>query len=166
MAKTVIIQCTMCMGTGEITERDHYRGRYYTNTRECMVCRGSGERVVTVEAAEPVETPAAATITYCGQPVNAPGFTQASFTRAMARAFGDDLQVAPCHDGRHIVHHRGLTGGYLATRTSCDCPAGRAGVPCKHRSFLIAHLDIREPHIRREWAKLNRERPIRKAVAA
>jgi hypothetical protein len=31
---------------------------------------------------------------------------------------------------------------------------------------LVAHLDIRQPHVRREWAKLNRERPIRKAVAA
>jgi DnaJ-class molecular chaperone len=60
MAKTVIIQCTMCMGTGEITERDHYRGRYFTFNRECMVCRGIGERVVTCEPETEPETERAA----------------------------------------------------------------------------------------------------------
>jgi hypothetical protein len=128
----------------------------------CYHCKSAG-RTVEIEA-EPVEEPASA-ITYLGQLVNAPGFTQASFTRAMARAFCDDLQVAPSHDGRHIVHHRGLTGGYLVTREHCDCPAGRGGTPCKHRSFLIACLDVRAPHVRREWATLNAERPIRQAVA-
>ncbi len=134
----------------------------------CYHCKSAGR---TVETAEPVETrkfygfqPSA--ITYLGQPVNAPGFTQASFTRAMARAFCDDLQIKPYHDGRHIVHHAGLTGGYLVTREHCTCKAGCAGTPCKHRAFLIACLDIREPHVRREWAQLNRERPIRKAAAA
>ncbi len=105
-------------------------------------------------------------ITYLGQPVNAPGFTQASFERAMARAFCDDLAIKPYHDGRHIVHHAGLTGGYVVTREHCDCPAGRVGTPCKHRAFLISCLDIREPHVRREWAMLNAERPSRKAAAA
>jgi hypothetical protein len=127
----------------------------------CPVCRGAGR---TVEAAEPVEEPATA-ITYCGQPVNAPGFDQGSFTRAMARAFCDDLAIKPYHDGRHIVHHAGLTGGYVVTREHCDCPAGRAGTPCKHRAVLIAHLDVRAPHVRREWATLNAARPARTAVA-
>lgn len=130
----------------------------------CPTCNGRGRITVEIEA-EPVEEPATA-ITYCGQPVNAPGFTQGSFTRAMARAFGDDLAITPSHDGRHIVHHRGLTGGYLVTREHCDCPAGRVGTPCKHRAFLIACLDVRAPHVRREWATLNAERPARQAVAS
>jgi hypothetical protein len=130
--------------------------------RVCDECNGVG----TVEATEPEEEQASAVvIDYLGQTVDAPGFDPGSFERAMLRAFRDDLRVSPYHDGRHIVHHRGLTGGYLATRTSCDCKAGRAGTPCKHRAFLISCLDIREPHVRREWAQLNRERPIRTAVA-
>ena len=130
----------------------------------CPTCKGRGRIKVEIDA-EPVEAPAS-TITYCGHVVDAPGFDQDSFTRAMLRAFCDDLQITPYHDGRHIVHHVGSTGGYVATREHCDCTAGCAGTPCKHRAFLIACLDIREPHVRREWAKLNRGRPIRKAVAA
>jgi hypothetical protein len=131
----------------------------------CYHCKSAG-RSVEVEAADPVETPATASVTYLGQPVNAPGFTQDSFTQAMARAFCDDLQITPYHDGRCIVHRAGLTGGYLVTRDRCGCKAGTAGTPCKHRAALIAHLDIREPHVRREWAQLNRERPARQAVAS
>lgn len=95
-------------------------------------------------------------ITYLGQPVNAPGFTQDQFERAMLRAFCDDLQITPYHDGRHLVGYPNVYA-YLVTRERCTCPAGCAGTPCKHRAFLIACLDIREPHVRREWAKLNRE---------
>lgn len=127
----------------------------------CFHCKDAG-RSVEIDA-EPVETPVSA-ITYHGQPVNAPGFDQDQFTRAMARAFCDDLRIANYHDGRHIVHHVGCTGGYLVTREQCTCPAGIAGTPCKHRAFLIACLDIREPHVRREWAALNAERPARKAA--
>ncbi|MDQ3525819.1 MAG: hypothetical protein M3451_12295 [Chloroflexota bacterium] len=168
--ETIARECRTCDGHGEIVERDSFRGRYYTSTRECMVCRGSGSIFTAAEITEPEPTPPAPATsghTAClGHPVNAPGFTQDSFTRAMARAFCDDLQITPYHDGRHIVHHRGLTGGYLVTREQCTCKAGCAGTPCKHRAFLISCLDIREPHVRREWAQLNRERPIRKAAAA
>jgi hypothetical protein len=128
----------------------------------CPTCNGRGR--ITVEAAEPVETPASA-ITYLGQPVNAPGFTQDQFTRAMARAFCDDLQITAYHDGRHLVGYQGVYG-YVVTRTSCDCKAGRIETPCKHRALLIAHLDVRAPHVHREWAALNAERPIRTAVAS
>jgi hypothetical protein len=129
----------------------------------CPTCNGRGRVTVEIEA-EPVEEPTSA-ITYCGQPVNAPGFTQDQFTRAMARAFCDDLQVAPYHDGRQLVGCRNVYA-YLVTRERCTCKAGTAGTPCKHRALLIAHLDIREPHVRREWATLNAERPARTAVAS
>ncbi len=61
--------------------------------------------------------------------------------------------------------HRDCTSGYVATREHSTWKAGAADAPCKHRAFLIAYVEIREPHVRREWAQLNRERPIRKAVA-
>lgn len=131
----------------------------------CPTCRGCG-RIKVETTTEPVETPASVeSITYLGLSVNAPGFTQDQFERAMLRAFRDDLQITSYHDGRQLVGCRNVYA-YLVTRERCSCKAGTAGVPCKHRAVLIAHLDIREPHIRREWAKLNRERPIRKAVAA
>lgn len=95
----------------------------------CPVCRGRGRITVEIDA-EPVETPASAeVVTYCGQEVNAPGFDQDQFERAMLRAFRDDLQVKPYHDGRWIVHHPGLTGGYVVSREACTCPAGVAGAP-------------------------------------
>lgn len=143
----------------------HCGHRFYSSEPNpasiCYHCKSAGR---TVETAEPVETPASAPITYCGHVVDAPGFTQDSFTRAMARAFCDDLQIKPYHDGRHLVGYPNVYA-YLVTRERCTCKAGCAGTPCKHRAFLIACLDIREPHVRREWAQLNRERPIRKAVA-
>jgi hypothetical protein len=131
----------------------------------CPACRGRGRIMVEIDA-EPVETPATAeVITYLGEAVDAPGFTQDQFERAMLRAFCDDLQITSYHDGRHLVGYQGLYG-YVVTRTSCDCKARRVGTPCKHRAFLIAHLDVHQPHIRREWAKLNQQRPARKAVAS
>jgi hypothetical protein len=168
---------TDTMRTVYVAERNgqcqHCGHRFYSSEPNpapiCYHCKSAGR---TIETAEPVENrqidgfQPSAPITYCGHVVDALGFTQDSFTRAMARAFCDDLQIKPYHDGRHIVHHAGLTGGYVATREHCTCKAGCAGTPCKHRAFLIACLDIREPHVRRQWAKLNRERPIRKAAAA
>lgn len=131
----------------------------------CYHCASAG-RTVDVEAAEPVEEPTSAgVITYCGEAVDAPGFTQDQFTRAMARAFCDDLQITSYHDGRYLVGCQGVYG-YVATRGGCDCKAGRAGTPCKHRALLVAHLDIRQPHVRREWATLNAARPARPAVAS
>lgn len=131
----------------------------------CPICRGRGRITIEIDA-EPVETPASAeSITYLGVSVNAPRFTAAQFERAMLRAFCDDLQVTPCHDGRHLVGCRNVYA-YLVTRERCPCRAGTADMGCKHRALLIAHLDIREPHVRREWAQLNRERPARQAVAS
>ncbi len=135
----------------------------------CYHCKAAGR---TVETAEPVFQnrqvdgfQPSEPITYLGHPVNAPGFTADQFERAMLRAFCADLQVKPYHDGRHLVGYPNVYA-YLVTREQCTCKAGCAGTPCKHRAFLIACLDIREPHVRREWAALNAERPARKAVAA
>lgn len=132
----------------------------------CPACRGRGRITVEIDA-EPVETSATAeSIHDLGMPFNTPNFTAVQFERAMLRAFCDDLQIKPYHDGRPIVHHLGCTGGYVVTRERCTCPAGVAGTPCKHRAILIACLDIRQPHVRRQWEALNRERPARTAVAA
>jgi hypothetical protein len=132
--------------------------------RVCDECDGVG--TVEVETTERVEEPApAGAVSYLGEIVDAPGFTQDQFERAMLRALKDDLRVSSYHDARYLV---GCPGAYFytASREHCDCKAGRAGVPCKHRAALIAHLDIREPHVRGEWAQLDQQRPIRKAVAA
>jgi hypothetical protein len=91
----------------------------------CPTCKGRGRIKVEIDA-EPVEAPAS-TITYCGHVVDAPGFDQDSFTRAMLRAFCDDLQITPYHDGRRIVHHVGCTGGYVATREHCELHGGIRG---------------------------------------
>lgn len=144
---------------GEMVFSSHHMA---PRNRVCDTCGGCGRIRIEGEAAL-VASPAP--ITYLGQPVNAPGFDQDQFTRAMARAFCDDLVVTPYHDGRYLVGCRHVYA-YAVTRQTCDCKAGLAGMGCKHRAFLIAHLDIREPHVRREWAKLNREHPIRKAVAS
>jgi hypothetical protein len=160
---------TVTMSTVYVAKRNgecqHCGHRFFSSEPNpapiCYHCKSAGR---VVETAEPVETPATA-ITYCGHVVDAPGFTQDSFTRAMARAFCDDLQVTPYHDGRHLVGCRNVYA-YLVTRTSCDCKAGRVGTPCKHRAVLIAHLDVRAPHVRRSWATLNAARPARTAVAS
>jgi hypothetical protein len=163
---------TVTMSTVTIAKRNghcqHCGHRFFSSAPNpapiCYHCESAGRTVET--DAEPVEEPASAgAITYLGQLVNAPGFSQDQFTRAMLRAFRDDLQIASYHDGRQLVGCQGVYG-YVVTRGGCDCKAGRAGTPCKHKALLVAHLDIRQPHVRREWAKLNRERPIRKAVAA
>ena len=98
-------------------------------------------------------------ITYHGHEVDAPGFTQDQFDRAMVRAFVDDLEVTETDTPeRYMVGHRNTGIGYHVTRERCGCKAGSSGVPCKHRAFLIAHLDIRIPAIERQWAKLRADR--------
>ncbi len=99
-------------------------------------------------------------ITFGGATIDAPGFTQDQFERALCRAIADDLVVSIDATGQHIVGPGGVNGGYRTTRTSCDCKAGSCGQACKHRARLIAYLDIREPALRRQWAS------VRKLVAA
>ena len=116
---------------------------------------------------EPVETPASADpITFNGHEVDAPGFTQSQFDRAMVRAFIDDLEVTADSQlpDRWMVSHRNAGVGYHVTRERCGCKAGSARTPCKHRAFLIAHLDVRQPAIAKQWQKLYTDRSARVAA--
>jgi hypothetical protein len=99
-------------------------------------------------------------ITFANVTVDAPGFDQDQFSRAICRAFVDDLIVTQDQTGQHIVGPAGVNGGYVSSREQCTCKAGSCGQPCKHRARLIVYLDIREPALRRQWAS------ARKLVAA
>lgn len=105
-------------------------------------------------------------VTWGGQEVDAPGFDQGRFERAMARAFVDDLQLKPLGGGAFLVHHPAATRGHRVTRQTCSCPAGEHEVPCKHRALVIAHLDIRSPERARRWARRQRRisRDLREAA--
>lgn len=106
-------------------------------------------------------------VTWGGHRVNAPGFDQDRFERAMARAFVDDLRVGSLRGDAYLVHHPGASHGHRVTRETCSCPAGQHDVPCKHRAILIAHLDVRAPQLARQWAKRLRARqpaPARRAA--
>jgi hypothetical protein len=52
----------------------------------------------------------------------------------MLRAFCDDLAIKPYHDGRHIVHHAGLTGGYVVTRDRSERMLEFASIQIKERA--------------------------------
>jgi hypothetical protein len=104
-------------------------------------------------------------ITWGGHTVNAPGFDQDRFDRAMARAFVDDLQIKPLRGETFLVHYPGATHGHRVTRETCSCPAGQHDVPCKHRALVIAHLDIRMPEAARRWARRARARQVAAARA-
>lgn len=97
-------------------------------------------------------------ITWGGHSVNAPGFGQDQFERAMARAFVDDLRLKPLGGDTFLVHAPGATRGHRTTCEACSCPAGKHDVPCKHRALVIAHLDVRAPQHARQWAKRLRAR--------
>ena len=167
---TVVKECQQCDGAGMITrmEPQPLKGcklrsshRLAAQNRKCEHCSWGRVRVeveTTSGGNSQIEQP----LTFNGHEVNAPGFTQAQFDRAMVRAFIDDLEVTadPQLPDRWMVSHRNAGVGYHVTRERCGCKAGTAGTPCKHRAFLIAHLDVREPAIRRQWSD------VRKAVAA
>ena len=136
----------------------------------CEGCNGEGRQYVSQWYPEMVavqEAPGGTpgTLAFNGHEVNAPGFTQDQFDRAMVRAFVDDLDVSETDTpGRYMVGHRNTGIGYHVTRERCGCKAGTAGTPCKHRAFLIAHLDIRQPAIEKQWAKLHQQRPARQVA--
>jgi hypothetical protein len=109
--------------------------------------------------------PDGAPVTFAGQTVDAPGFSQDQFERAILRALVDELQVTPAN-GQHIVHRATVAHGYRVTRERCDCTAGQVGTPCKHRALLILHLDIREPAQQRQWARLHAEHPAQPVEVA
>ncbi len=91
-------------------------------------------------------------VTFGGATIDAPGFDQEGFEKAMCRAFVDELVIVQDQTGQDVVCYAGTNGGYRTTRTSCDCPAGVHGRSCKHRAFYCFHLDVREPALRRQWA--------------
>jgi hypothetical protein len=128
----------------------------------CFHCARSSTVEVEQEAAPAVSE----SITFGGYEVDAPGFTPEQFVRAVARSLADDLAVSTDQAGATIVGLRSVNGGYHVTREGCTCKARQVGTPCKHRAALIAHLDIREPALRRQWAQLQRPAEGRKVVAA
>ena len=105
-------------------------------------------------------------VTWGGHDVDAPGFDQDRFERAMTRAFIDDLRLKPIPGGAFLVYHPAASLGHRVTRETCSCPAGQHDVPCKHRALVIAHLDIRVPEIGRRWAQRRRRRERAIAEAA
>ena len=169
---TVVKECQQCDGAGMVTSMEpapikgtklRSSHRLVAQNRKCEHCAWGRVRVE-VETDNLSDSPQP--LTYHGHEVTAPGFTQDRFDRAVVRGFVDDL-VATDTDtpDRYIVGHRGCGIGYHVTRERCGCAAGTAGTPCKHRAFLIAHLDVRQPAIKRQWSKLYAESARRQAVA-
>ncbi|HEV2124597.1 MAG TPA: hypothetical protein VGW38_17730 [Chloroflexota bacterium] len=144
---------TYCEGCGTY--------RFKAGDELCWHCKSPAEQAAILEAKQRKEAaPIVSTpIRFGGVEVDAPGFDQDNFERALCRAFTDDLEIHEAA-GYYLVTHRGVNGGYHVTRTSCDCKAGEHGQPCKHRAILCFHLDGREPAIRKQWSD------ARKAMAA
>lgn len=105
-------------------------------------------------------------VTCGGHDVDAPGFDQDQFERAMTRAFIDDLRLKSLGGDAFLVFHPSASMGHRVTRETCSCPAGQHDVPCKHRALVIAHLDIRVPEVARRWARRRRQRERAMAEAA
>ena len=170
---TVVTSCNECGGSGMVTRMEpaplkgcklRSSHRLAPQNIKCAACSWGRVRVevepslLTVDSEQP--------LTYHGHEANAPGFTQDQFDRAVVRAFIDDLEVTETDTpDRSIVGHQGTGIGYHTTRKRCGCKAGSVGSPCKHRAILIAHLNIRQPAIERQWQKLRADRRGAKAVA-
>jgi hypothetical protein len=105
-------------------------------------------------------------VSWGGHDVDAPGFDQDRFERAMTRAFVDDLRLKPLGGEAFLVYRPGASLGHRTTRETCSCPAGQHDVPCKHRALVIAHLDIRMPEVARQWRRRQRRRERALAEAA
>lgn len=157
--------CEACAGTGTVTvagprlvgapdgQADH------DMEMTCPVCEGTGE--VPAEGPQPLAVP----VTWGGHTVDAPGFDQDQFERAMARAFTDDLRLKPLRGRAFLVYRPGASVGQRVTRTTCSCPAGEHEVPCKHRAVVIAHLDVRVPEMARRWARRMKRREAERQAA-
>lgn len=140
--------------------------RFKSDDEFCWHCRRAPEATEAVEAAsQNLQVAESHPVTFGGHVIDAPGFTQDQFERAMCRALVDELEIHTDETGLAIVCHRGTSGGYRVTRTSCDCKAGEVGTPCKHRAALLFHLQVRLPAVRKQWAKLQTERPVETVVA-
>ena len=170
--ETVMTSCKECDGTGMVTsmEPQPLKGckltsshRLAAQNRKCEHCRWGRVRVEVEAGGRNLAS--AISITFNGIEVTAPGCSQDQFDRAMVRAFVDDLEVTETDTpDRYVVGHRNTGIGYHVTRERCGCKAGTAGTPCKHRAFLIAHLDIRHPAIAKQWQKLHTDRSARVAA--
>ncbi len=172
------VECQQCDGTGVVTTMEPkalgrcsngemvYSSRTVPMNRFCDACQrkpaetgaASGVTPASISCAESARK--VEPVTFANVTVDAPGFTQDQFERALCRAIADDLVVSIDATGQHIVGPGGVNGGYRTTRTSCDCKAGSCGQACKHRAFWIFVNDVREPAIRKQWAN------ARKLVAA
>jgi hypothetical protein len=119
-------------------------------------------RAASAVAAQMIPVP----VHWGGHDVDAPGFDQDRFERAMARAFVDDLRLKPLGGEAFLVFRPGASLGHRTTRETCSCPAGQHDVPCKHRALVIAHLDIRMPEVAKRWAQRRRRRERAIADAA
>ncbi len=139
--------------------------RFKPTGERCFHCAQAPTETQT--GAAPAVTPAPivkftdSPITFGGATIDAPGFTQDQFERAMCRAFVDELVIVQDQTGQDVVCHAGTNGGYFTSRHTCSCPAGVHGCSCKHRAFWIFVHDVRLPIQRRQWAAA-----ARKAVAA
>ncbi len=139
---------TYCSGCGT--------WRFKAETELCYHC---SRKPIETEAASAV-TPAPEfrpdsgrnVITFGGATIDAPGFDQEGFEKALCRAFVDELVIVQDQTGQDVVCHDGHRGGYFTSRHTCSCKAGEVGTPCKHRAFYCFHLDVREPALRRQWA--------------
>lgn len=132
----------------------------------CCHCRRSQDPTEAASAASRTsQIVTTQPVTFGGHVIDAPGFTQDQFERAMCRALVDELEIHTDETGLAIVTHRGVNGGYRVTRTSCDCRAGEIGIPCKHRAFYLFHTQVRIPAVRKEWAKVQAERAAETGVA-
>lgn len=135
-------RCNGCNGHGEVPSG---YTRFHSGLmawRVCHECNGVG----TVEVdAEPVEIPASAdTIIVDGSTVTAPGFTVASFQRALQRADADNLKLGWTDrpDVFTVSRGVGMNNFYVTGRSQCNCKAGQRGVGCKHRALAIFLADI------------------------
>ena len=168
---TAVKECQQCDGAGMVTSMEpapikgtklRSSHRLAAQNRKCGHCAWGRARIE-VETDNLSDSPQP--LTYHGHEVTAPGFTQDQFDRAMVRAFVDDLEVAETDTPRrYMVGHRDTGIGYLTSRERCGCKAGSARTPCKHRAFLVAHLDIRQPAVAKQWQKLRTDRSARVAA--
>lgn len=134
---TTTTTCEKCRGRGEVPS-GHADMWGRSCWRVCPVCDGRG-----IVETDPEPTPPAAALEVGGFTVDAPGFTAATFDRAIHRAHNDGLTGAPT-DRTDCVLITNPTNGasYTVSRSQCSCKAGQRGLGCKHRALAIFLADI------------------------
>lgn len=171
----VMTSCKECDGTGMVTsmEPQPLKGcklrsshRVAAQNRKCSHCSWGRVRVEVEDKTISVIDSESQPIMFAGIEIDAPGFvSQEQFEQALLRALVDELQVKPHEQSdRYVVGHPN-SHAYLTSRDRCSCKAGVSGQPCKHRAALILELDIRQPAVERQWAKLRADRRSARVVA-